>query len=57
MAQVEIRIQKTLWGESRALGRLNLVLPAQGLPLNWYENETAAVWGGNRWSVLGAKSH
>lgn len=33
MAQVEIRIQKTLWGESLALGRLNLVLPPQGLSL------------------------
>jgi hypothetical protein len=57
MAQVEIRIQKTLWGESLALGRLNLVLPPQGLQVNGYENETAAAVGGNRWGVLGAKSH
>jgi hypothetical protein len=46
MAQVEIRIQKTLWGESLALGRLNLVLQAKGLQVNWYENETGAVVGG-----------
>jgi hypothetical protein len=57
MAQVEIGIQKTLWGERLALGRLNLVLPAQGLPLNWYENETGAAVGGNRSGVLGSKSH
>jgi hypothetical protein len=46
MAQVEIRIQKTLWGESLVLGRLNLVLPTQGFRVNWYENETGAVVGG-----------
>jgi hypothetical protein len=57
MAQVEIRIQKTLWGETLALGRLNLVLPPQGLQVNWYESETGAAVGGNRSGVLDAKSH